>query len=104
MSEKPVVFIQVDGGVADWEVLRGDVDVVLLDWDSMDSGVLTDFDAKIAEIENLPRHEWRESALLTLRDLRQELVAELAEEARRKADKAYCIHKCPSCGEKVHHG
>ncbi len=35
---KPIIFIHVRGGVAEWEVLRGDVEVVFIDYDNEETG------------------------------------------------------------------
>lgn len=60
MSDRPQVYVNVSGGIAEVTVTRGDVEVVHIDWDNLDGNSDAELDVledareeieKVADIE-----------------------------------------------------
>ena len=91
MSEKPQVYVSVLGGIANAEATRGEVDIVIVDWDSFEDNVPTDDEVQwiMDGIESLAE-PYRTSQLITLKEELDKIdgLAEAdrldAEETRRR--------------------
>lgn len=91
-ADQPQVYVFLDsGGILDYEVTRGDVDVVAVDWDENAERDESDWTDIIETLERLAPGELRESELTSARaELQQlidyrEAVDGLIEQARAKA-------------------
>lgn len=69
MSERPQVYVSVLGGIANAEATRGEVDIVIVDWDSFEDNIPTDDEVQwITDgIESLAE-PYRTSQLITLKE------------------------------------
>lgn len=90
--ERPQVYVYLtSGGILDYEVTRGDVDIVSVDWDELAERTVEDWDGIIATLESLAPGPVREAEIEDAREERQKLVDEeemqdaLAEQRRAKA-------------------
>ncbi len=87
MSEKPQVYVSVLGGIANAEATRGEVDIVIVDWDSFEDNIPTDDEVQwITDgIESLAE-PYRTSQLVTLKE-ELDKIEGLAEADRLDAEK-----------------
>ncbi len=86
MSEKPQVYVSVLGGIANAEATRGEVDIVIVDWDSFEDNIPTDDEVQwITDgIESLAE-PYRTSQLITLKE-ELDKIGGLAEADRLDAE------------------
>lgn len=90
MSENPQVYVSVSGGIANAEATRGEVDIVIVDWDSFEDNIPTEDEVEWIRdgLESLAEPH-RTSQLIALKEQldKIEAVAEAdrlhAEEKRR---------------------
>ncbi len=81
---RAVVYINVSGGIAEATVMRGDVDVVLVDWDNYNEGIddsLT-YDRLLQDREDLatlPDSRYKEQLLADADELIEEYATEYGE-------------------------
>ena len=70
MTDKPMVMVTVEGGIANVETIRGDVEVVQWDWDVIDDTRLPyEILDYIEQAERLPDDWWAKAGILaTMRE------------------------------------
>jgi len=61
MPEVPQIYVYLtDGGILDWEVTRGEIDVVSVDWDENMERSIEDWEDVIGELERLEPSKMRD--------------------------------------------
>lgn len=88
MTERPQVYVSVSGGIAYAEATRGEVDIVIVDWDSFEDNIPTDDEVQWIRdgIQSLAE-PFRTSQLLALKE-ETDKIERYAEEDRLDAEEA----------------
>lgn len=86
MSERPQVYVSVSGGIANAEATRGEVDIVIVDWDSFEDNIPTDDEVQwIRDGIGSLAEPFRTSQLLALKE-ETDKVERYAEDERLDAE------------------
>lgn len=105
MTEKPQVYVNVSGGIAEATVTRGDVDVIQIDWDNVnDESDIDTLREYRSELEQVADEEYRTRLLADMDEVIEKAIAEeedaeIREEERRQHELAKARDLLRAAGE-----
>jgi len=68
-GDAPQIYVYLNsGGILEWTVTRGDIEVVAVDWDENMERSIEDWEDVIAELENLPPGKLRRQEIASAQE------------------------------------